>query len=79
MTGEEAFVFLRQVFRRADCEHSYASVYQVEMFYRGFVEIKCFMKSSSISPAKAQVKIMYLNLNSEYNVNQEVSLVILMP
>jgi hypothetical protein len=29
------------------------------------------MKRSSNSPAKAQVKIVYCNLNSEYNVNQE--------
>jgi hypothetical protein len=30
------------------------------------------MKRSSNSPAKAQVKIIYLNLNSAYNLNLEV-------
>lgn len=65
-------MFLRLVFRRADYEHPYASVPQVEMFYRCFIDIKRFMKRSSNSPAKAQVKIIYLNLNSAYNLNLEV-------
>jgi len=76
---KEAFEFLPLAFRRADYEHSYASVPQVEMFYRCFIDIKRFMKRSSNSPAKAQDKIIYLNLNSACDINHEASVVIRMP
>jgi hypothetical protein len=72
-------VFLRLVFRRADYEHSYGNVPQVEMFYGRFIDIKRFVKRSSNSPAKAKVKMMYLNLNSAYSVNHAASMVILVP